>query len=121
MAFPIEKEYKLDKHETIKNGPLTIYQLLPRSESPEMSIALIRLSGINQRVKNLESTARYYIILGEACFLTWNGEGYKLHEVKAGNFIEIPSGIPYQDIGRDVLMISINHPAFDPGKVEVLD
>jgi len=85
-----------------------------------MSIALIRLNGINKKVCNQGSQVRYYILAGEGHFILWREDGtHYLRKVSSGAYVEIPRSTPYQDIGR-MVMISINHPAYNPDEVKEL-
>lgn len=106
---------------TFNNGPLTVGQLLSGSESPERSIAVIHLNGENHRVKNGESNAIYMVIGGVGYFTIWNSDCPEVRVVRTGDSIKIPAGTPYKDVGVNLLMVSMNCPAFDARKVIVLD
>jgi hypothetical protein len=108
----------LSQFQTVQGEALTVLQLLPGSESPETSVALIFLHGRNEKVRNLESNTKYSVIAGTGCFVLWNGEIPEIRRVKAGDTVCIPRGMFYQDVGH-MLMVSINSPAFDSNKVEV--
>lgn len=103
------------------NIPLKVYELLTRSESPDISIALIQLNGENRKVRNRTTAARYYVIGGMGgIFRIWNQEGdVTEREVKTGDYVSIPPLSPYQDTGN-LIMISINQPAFSPDDVDIL-
>ena len=64
----------LSQFETIQKRVITVLKLLPGEESPDTSVALIYLHGRNEKVKNLESNAKYSVIAGSGCFVLWNGE-----------------------------------------------
>lgn len=110
----------LQKEDAIKNGPLIVFRLPVRNSASEISVALIYLDGINRRVRNPESEARYFCVAGKVSFLVWQNGEHTLHELFPGDFVKIPPGSPYQDFGKGQ-MISINKPAFNPDKMEVLD
>lgn len=100
-----------------EDGVLSVLNLISGDEFPEMSLALIGLNGINRRVRNLESNATYSLLVGNVCFILWDGDEHTIVELKAGESVRIPAGRWYQDVGRGV-MVSKNHKAFDHAKVE---
>jgi mannose-6-phosphate isomerase-like protein (cupin superfamily) len=122
MRTEIEKTITdLDQFQVTHKGPLTVGQLLSAEESPDMSIAVIHVNGGNHQVRNAESEATYMILKGVGYFTVCDGGYPKTKVVRAGDVIRIPAGNPYKDVGADLLMVSINRPAFDPAKVTVLD
>jgi len=107
----------LDQIGVFHKEPLTVLQLLPGGESPDMSLALIAINGVNEKVRNLESNATYMLLAGNVCFILWEGDESVVVSLAAGDSVHIPAGKWYQDIGRGI-MVSKNHKAFDATKVE---
>jgi mannose-6-phosphate isomerase-like protein (cupin superfamily) len=119
--YEIEKTYGTgDELVPIINQPLIVWNLVSKPESPDMSIALIFLNGANRKITN-GSDARYFVLSGKGTFFVWHmSEEATVLPVKEGDIIRIPSGVPYRDEGK-MVMISINNPAYDPSSIEVLE
>ncbi|MFH1471388.1 MAG: hypothetical protein ABIF85_00670 [Nanoarchaeota archaeon] len=85
------------------------------NESPSITIAKIKLSGENEKCKNLRSHIYNYILEGKGTF-TIDGEKFP---VKKGNLVCIPKDSIYQDSGN-LIMLSVAVPKFDSDKVEII-
>lgn len=105
----------------VDNGVLTVYRLLGLPESPELSLALIFLHSLNNQVVNNASEAKYFCLGGIGYFNLWNGGYPETRIVRPGDTVTIQSGTLYQDIGADLVMVSLNHPAYDPSQVKILE
>ena len=102
---------------SVNNAALTVYRLMGRPNSQDMSLGLIFLHGTNDRVRNLESEAQYMVVAGMALFVVATEGGNEVHELLAGQSVKILAGQWYQDIGH-AAMVSLNHEAFNPETVE---
>ena len=122
MTAEIEKTITSLEHiNVVHNGPLTVWQLLPGSESPERSISAILLNGENHQVKNADSDALYMVLGGVGYFTIWDGGCPRTKVVREGDCVHIRAGDLYKDVGADLFMVCMNWPAFDASKVSVLD
>ncbi len=117
MSSEFEITLGSDAKPSVDSAALTVYSLLGAPESPDMSLALIFLHGGNRKVRNLESDARYMVLMGTALFILLGEQGNEVREVVAGESIKILAGQWYQDVGH-AAMVSLNHEAFNPAKVE---
>ncbi|VVB61075.1 Cupin domain protein [uncultured archaeon] len=103
-----------DEVEEMKFSNVFVKELLV-NEVPSITIAKIKLSGENEKCKNIRSHTYYYILEGEGTF-TIDGENFP---VKKGNLVCIPKNSIYQDSGN-LIMLSIAIPKFNPDKVEIV-
>ena len=78
------------------------------SDDPSVSIANIRLSGKNEKNKNIGSDMFYYVTEGEGMFVIND----KKYPVSKGSLVCIPMGAVYQDSGN-LTMLSISVPKFN--------
>ncbi|MFZ2199996.1 MAG: hypothetical protein WAV40_04365 [Microgenomates group bacterium] len=88
-----------------------------------MSITMIFVHKVNQRIVN-ESDAEYLVIAGSGYFHRGGNDQIETISVEAGSVVRIPRGTPYWDVpkeGEGLLMISINHPPYDPKKIQSLE
>lgn len=91
-------------------------------EDDNQTVSLITLNGIGDRVRNLKSNMVYKVISGMGYFSISRGDwpgANELHQVKAGDVIEIPKGISYKN-GGDLVMLETAEPPFDSAFVEEL-
>jgi mannose-6-phosphate isomerase-like protein (cupin superfamily) len=105
------------------NDPLTVLHLLTSEDTSDRSIALILITGENHLITNA-AEATYIILAGDGYFTIGKGDQAKTRAVKNGDMVRIPAGIPYKDSvdnGKHMLMLCMNHPAYDPNKITVLD
>ncbi len=79
----------------------------------DFSVARVRLSGTNRRVRKTESDCAYYVLSGSGRFNLGGG----WHDVTSGDLIYVPKGTAYQDAGSlDLFVVDV--PAFRPEAVE---
>lgn len=108
------------------NSSLSGGRLLSKEEEQilGMSMTLILVHGVNQRIVNNGSNADYYVLGGRGYFHIGVDGSIDTRLALPGEKISITKGIPYWDVaaeGEGLLMLAINHPAYDPAKVQVLD
>ncbi|MBI3887496.1 hypothetical protein HY310_00315 [Candidatus Microgenomates bacterium] len=120
MLTEVVDTVNLQEDEAIINGPHAVFRLPVRGNPREISSALIFLNGINRRTRNRESQATYHCVSGQIAFLVWHNGEHTLQQLSPGDRIKIVPGDVYQDFGRG-LLVSVDTPAFDPTKTEVLD
>jgi mannose-6-phosphate isomerase-like protein (cupin superfamily) len=80
-------------------------------QTPSMSITYIKIWGRLQRITCHETDRAMYIIEGDC--IARVGDGKATH-VKAGDFILIPKGTPYEFKG-DLTYLVINSPSYREG------
>ncbi|MFN8475349.1 MAG: cupin domain-containing protein [Anaerolineae bacterium] len=87
------------------------------AHSAAISVTWVRLWGQHQELVCDVSDRVYYIIDGQAEFQVG---GEPLGQVRAGDYVFIPRGVPYVFSG-DMTYLVMNGPAFVPGSDRVLD
>lgn len=95
---------------------IKVKELLDAQNSQNISVALVKLDGINKKNKNKKSDMFYFILEGRGIF---NVEGKEYH-VKKNCLIVVPKNTIYFDKGK-MKMLSFCSPRFDPNSVEYLD
>jgi mannose-6-phosphate isomerase-like protein (cupin superfamily) len=92
--------------------PLVMKTAISRTEhSKDISITWVKIWGHHQRMACDISDRPYYIIEGEGLFQLGDDEPF---EVRGGDFVYIPRGVPYEYTGHMTLLV-MNGPAFAPG------
>jgi hypothetical protein len=92
--------------------------VLTKEESPDISMTIIKLKGLNRRVMNTTTTACYVCIEGNVTFVIGEKDRLVIKHLKPGESIKIQSNTPYFDYSDDgVKMIAVNKKAFDPDSV----
>jgi len=98
-----------------------VYPLVSVPGEEGFSLAMIILNGLNDQVKHRTAKAEYEIVAGWGRFTVWDGGCPRTREVELGDTVTIPAGTPYRDEGVGLVMIAMNHPAFDSEDVVILD
>jgi len=116
----------LGQVEWFHNQLLSGGRLLTQDEeaSLDMSMALIFVHAVNERIVNHDSHADYYILGGGGYFHIGHDNETRTVIAQPGEVVHISQETPYWDVtveGEGLLMLAINHPAYDASKVEVLD
>lgn len=107
-------ELPADAQPSFHRDALTVYHLVGRPETKTFSISLIVVNGINTRSMNGTTEAKYMVVGGVGYFTIWDGSYPRTVVARPGDTVRIPEGVMYQDVGADLVMICMNHPAFDP-------
>lgn len=85
-------------------------------EDEERSVALVTLSGLNNRIVNHRSDMRYEVMAGCGMFIIGDSN---VQYVEKGAAICIPAGTQYQDEGN-LMMLATATPPFNPTDIETL-
>lgn len=112
-------KYKVIKSSQVKEddfGFIKVKQLLNQEDVPNMSLAVVKIDGINKKIINHSSDALYYVLEGNGTFNV-NDEEMNLEK---GDLIFIPKGSAYFDKGK-MTLLSFNNPRFEMDKVDYLD
>lgn len=94
-------------------GVIDVTELLSVNESENMSVAIIELSGVNEKAKNKVSDMFYFILEGNGIFTIEDTE----YNVNKGDLVMIPKDTFYFDFG-EMKMLSFSSPRFDASNVE---
>lgn len=92
--------------------PPTVEDLYNDPRNPEYSLARVYIDGNNNEVQHLVSDALYTVESGNGRFVI----GGEVMDVKKGDKIFIPRGIPYSNSGKMVLL-AFNTPRFNSENV----
>lgn len=112
------------KHKVIKSsqiketnfGFIKVKQLLNQATVPNMSLAIVKINGVNKKIVNRSSDALYYVLEGSG---TFNISGEEA-EVEKGDLVFIPKGSAYFDQGK-MTLLAFNNPRFEADKIDYLD
>jgi mannose-6-phosphate isomerase-like protein (cupin superfamily) len=106
------------------NARLAGGRLLTQEEAALLgiSMSIIFVHTVNDRVVNHLSQSDYYVIAGSGYFHKGADGHIETIPVHAGSVVSIPQDTPYWDVPREegLLMVSINHPPYDPHAVDRL-
>lgn len=103
------------KSSSIQASPfnsIKVQELVSEDVASKMSVAIIELSGVNQKSKNMLSDMFYFILEGSGIFKIDDIE----HKVSRGDLIVIPKNTFYFDSG-DMKMLSFCSPRFDENNI----
>lgn len=98
----------LNKTPTNSFGVLTVSNLLNEPETQNMSIAYIKLDGVNKKIIDTVSDACYFILDGEGVFHV----GKHSFPVKKGCLVTIPKNTPYFDEGK-MTLLAFRNPRYE--------
>lgn len=101
----------------INHGDLFIEELVTGIQSPNLSVSIVEIKGTGDCVRNMVSTANYFIYEGSGTFSLEIDGVMQDFPVTAGSSVFIPKGTWFQDRGN-MKMLSAYSPAFDLLNVE---
>ncbi|MBP9669807.1 hypothetical protein KBD75_00185 [Candidatus Woesebacteria bacterium] len=101
-------------------------RLLTKEEevSLGMSLTMIFVGKVNNRIVNNGSDSEYHIVAGHGYFHRGVDGQIETIPVEPGSVVRIPKGTPYWDVprvGEGLFMVSINHPPYDPKMIKTLN
>jgi len=113
MKYKVIKSSKIAEQDF---GHIKVKQLLNQDGIDNISVAIVKIDGINKKVVNKRSDALYYVLKGNGSF-NINGETVS---VSVGDLVFIPKGTAYFDKGN-LTLLSFNNPRFDKKFVDYLN
>ena len=113
MNYKVIKASQINEEDS---GVIKVKQLLNHKEITNISIAKVKINGVNKKIINRSSDALYYVLEGKGCFTVSDEEVL----VETGDVIYIPRGIAYFDSGQ-MTLLAINTPRFEIGQTKILN
>ena len=112
-------KYKVIKSSEVEEkdfGHIKVKQLLNQEDIGNVSVAIVKIDGTNNKVINKRSDALYYVLEGSGSF---NIDGDEI-PVSVGDLVFIAKGTAYFDKGK-LILLSFNNPRFDKDFIDYLD
>lgn len=97
-------------------GAVKVRELFNSEQVDSMSAALIKVSGVNRKIKNRKSDAFFYVLSGDGGFSIDRDTS----QVVAGDLIFIPKNAVYTYTGNMTLLV-FSSPRYELPEVEYLD
>jgi mannose-6-phosphate isomerase-like protein (cupin superfamily) len=97
-------------------GAVKVRNLFSDKQMNLLSVAKIRVEGVNRKHKNLKSDEFHYVLDGKGDYEV-NG---KRSDVELGDLIHIPKGDIYENSGQMNLLV-FSSPSYDASEIEYED
>ncbi len=112
----MQKVVKLSEVKEEDFGAIKVRNIFHPRNLETISVAVIRVEGVNRRHRNEKSDSCFYVISGKGSYTIGN----EVNEVSSGDSIFIPKGIDYVDSGQ-MTVIAISFPAYDETQIHYLE
>ena len=97
-------------------GAIKVKNLFNKEDIDQISVAMIRVSGINRKHINKKSDEFYYVVDGNG---TFNVDDVT-SEVEEGDLIFVPKNSPFFNSGQ-MTMLVFSSPRYDVSQIEYLE
>lgn len=97
-------------------GAIKVKNLFNKEEIEQISVAMIRVSGINRKHINKRSDEFYYVLEGNGTFSIDDA----ISEVEEGDLIFVPKGSQFFNSGQMTLLV-FSSPRYDVSQIEYLE
>lgn len=97
-------------------GAIKVKNLFNKEEIEQISVAMIRVSGINRKHINKRSDEFYYVLEGNGTFSIDD----TVSEVEEGDLIFVPKGSLFFNSGQMTLLV-FSSPRYDVSQIEYLE
>lgn len=98
-------------------GAIKVKNLFNKPDVEQISVAMIRVQGVNRKHINRKSDEFYYVLEGSGTF-TVDDEEPSL--VAQGDLILLPRNTPFVDSGQMTLLV-FSSPRYDVSQIEYLE
>ena len=98
-------------------GAIKVKNLFNKTEIEHLSVAMIRVLGVNRKHVNKKSDEFYYVLEGGGTFTVDDEEP---SQVGQGDLIFIPKNTPFVDSGQMTLLV-FSSPRYDVSQIEYLE
>ena len=112
----MQKVVKLSEVKEEDFGAIKVRNIFHPQNLETVSVAIIRIEGINRRHKNDKSDSFFYVIGGTGSYTIGN----EVREVSSGDSIFIPKGMDYVDSGQ-MQVLAVSFPAYDETQIHYLE
>lgn len=97
-------------------GAIKVKNLFNKQEVEQISVAMIRVSGINRKHINKKSDEFYYVLGGNGTFSI----DEVVSEVEEGDLVFVPKGSSFFNSGQMTLLV-FSSPRYDVSQIEYLE
>ncbi len=98
-------------------GAIKVKNLFNKPEFEQMSVAMIRVQGVNRRHINRKSDEFYYVLEGTGTFAVDDEEA---SPVATGDLIFIPRNTAFVDSGQMTLLV-FSSPRYEVSQIEYME
>jgi len=98
-------------------GAIKVKNLFNKPEFEQMSVAMIRVQGVNRRHVNRKSDEFYYVLEGSGTFTVGDEEA---SPVGVGDLVFIPKDTAFVDSGQMSLLV-FSSPRYDVSQIEYME
>lgn len=112
----MQKIIKLNEVKEEDFGAIKVRNIFHPQNLETVSVAVIRVEGVNRWHRNDKSDSFFYVINGKGSYTIGND----VSEVSSGDSVFISKGVDYVDAGQ-MMVIAVSFPAYDETQIHYLE